>query len=157
MEGLRYLVLGVFAGMSVCMEMSLNSLLGRHVGVLRSTLAPFITGLIALLIILFFVTGERLGSLNPWMKAPWYSLFGGLFAAIFVAINIFIIPIRFRMRPLRLLPCFLGPGRSCGRFPKKLSRSSPKRFRKFSNKSPRGFLCQMFVVRYWVRHLLTRE
>ncbi len=92
MEGLRYLVLGVFAGMSVCMEMSLNSLLGRHVGVLRSTLAPFITGLIALLIILFFVTGERLGSLNQWMKAPWYSLFGGLFAAIFVAINIFIIP-----------------------------------------------------------------
>ena len=92
MEGLRYLVLGVFAGMSVCMEMSLNSLLGRHVGVLRSTLAPFITGLIALLIILFFVTGERLGSLNQWMKAPWYSLFGGLFAALFVAINIFIIP-----------------------------------------------------------------
>jgi bacterial/archaeal transporter family-2 protein len=91
-EGLRYLVLGVFAGMCVCMEMSLNSLLGRHVGVLRSTLAPFITGLVALLIILFFVTGERLGSLNQWMKAPWYSLFGGLFAALFVAINIFIIP-----------------------------------------------------------------
>jgi bacterial/archaeal transporter family-2 protein len=91
-EGLRYLVLGVFAGMCVCMEMSLNSLLGRHVGVLRSTLAPFTTGLIALLIILFFVTGERLGTIQQWTKAPWYSLFGGIFAALFVAINIFVIP-----------------------------------------------------------------
>ncbi len=91
-EGLRYLLLGVFAGMCVCMEMSLNSLLGRHVGVLRSTLAPFITGLVALLFILFFVTGERLGSFSQWMKAPWYSLLGGLFAALFVSISIFIIP-----------------------------------------------------------------
>lgn len=92
MNSFRYLALGVFAGMCVCMEISLNSLLGRHVGVLRSALAPFITGIVALLAILFFVTGDRLGSSQEWLKAPWYSLFGGIFAAAFVAINIFIVP-----------------------------------------------------------------
>jgi transporter family-2 protein len=92
LEGMRYLLLGIFAGMCVCMEISLNSLLGRHVGVLHSAVTPFVTGLISLLFILFFVTGAHLGSPNQWLKAPWYSLIGGVFAPVFVAINIFVVP-----------------------------------------------------------------
>ena len=30
--------------------------------------------------------------LSQWTKAPWYSFLGGVFAAVFVTINIFIIP-----------------------------------------------------------------
>jgi len=87
-----YVILGIVGGICICMEGSLNSLLGRHVGVLRSALAPFGTGFVAILILLFFITGERTGGISQWAGSPWYSFFGGVFAAVFVTINILIIP-----------------------------------------------------------------
>ena len=87
-----YAVLGIVGGICVCIEGSLNSLLGKHVGVLRSALAPFGTGFVAILIVLFFITGDRTGGISQWAGAPWYSFLGGVFAAVFVAINILIIP-----------------------------------------------------------------
>lgn len=85
-------ILGIVGGICICMEGSLNSLLGRHVGVLKSALAPFGTGFLAILVILFFITGDKAGGMTQWAKAPWYSFLGGAFAAVFVAINILIIP-----------------------------------------------------------------
>jgi bacterial/archaeal transporter family-2 protein len=87
-----FALLGILGGVCVCMEGSLNSLLGRHVGVLRSALAPFGTGFMAILIVVLFITGDRTGRVSEWTAAPWYSFLGGAFAAVFVAINILIIP-----------------------------------------------------------------
>lgn len=56
-----YVILGIVGGICICKEGSLNSLLERHVGVLRATLAPFGTGFLAIRVNLFFVTGEKVG------------------------------------------------------------------------------------------------
>jgi len=89
---LFYMVLGVVAGICICLEGTLNSLLGRHVGVLKAALAPFSIGLIAVIImVIVFDKGKGI-KITTWMEAPWYSYFGGVMAAIFVALIILIVP-----------------------------------------------------------------
>jgi transporter family-2 protein len=89
---LFYMVLGVVAGICICLEGTLNSLLGRHVGVLKAALAPFCTGLVALtIIIIVFDKGKGI-KISTLMEAPWYSYFGGVMAAIFVSLIILIVP-----------------------------------------------------------------
>ena len=89
---LFYMVLGIVAGICICLEGTLNSLLGRHVGVLKAALAPFSIGLIAVIImVIVFDKGKGI-KIAAWMEAPWYSYFGGVLAAIFVALIILIVP-----------------------------------------------------------------
>jgi len=91
-EVILYMLIGVIGGVCVSIEGSLNSLLGRHVGVLQATIAPFGVGLIAILIMVYLFTPEKMGSLSQWTQAPWYSYFGGVAAAVFVSIIIMIAP-----------------------------------------------------------------
>jgi transporter family-2 protein len=87
------MVLGIVAGTMVCLEGSLNALLGRHVGVLKATIAPFLVGLIGLLVVLAVVSrGEKWVDIRALAQAPWYSFLGGLAAVVFVSIMIAIIP-----------------------------------------------------------------
>lgn len=86
------MVLGIVAGICICLEGSFNSLLGRHVGVLKAALAPFSIGLISIIIIIILFDKGKGIKITPWMEAPWYSFLGGVMAAIFVGIIILIVP-----------------------------------------------------------------
>jgi uncharacterized membrane protein YdcZ (DUF606 family) len=66
-----YMIMGVIAGACICLEGTLNSLLGRHVGVIKAALAPFGTGLIALIIAVFILDRGRGLDMGLWLKAPW--------------------------------------------------------------------------------------
>jgi bacterial/archaeal transporter family-2 protein len=89
---LIYMLLGVIGGICVSLEGSLNSLLGRHVGVLQATIAPFGVGLIVILAVVYLFAPGKFGSFSQWADAPWYSYLGGFAAAVFVSIIIFIAP-----------------------------------------------------------------
>jgi bacterial/archaeal transporter family-2 protein len=91
-EVVFYMLLGIIGGACVSIEGSLNALLGRHVGVLQATIAPFSVGLIVILIMVYVFTAEKMGSLSQWTQAPWYSYLGGAAAAVFVSIIIMIVP-----------------------------------------------------------------
>jgi len=91
-SSIGYMVLGIIAGFCLCLEGSLNSLLGRHVGVLKAAIAPFGTGLIAIVVVVLLLgKGKDIG-LGLWLEAPWYSYLGGMWAVAFVCLMIYMIP-----------------------------------------------------------------
>ena len=49
---LLYMMVGILGGIGVGLEGSVNAVLGKHIGVLRATIAPFAIGLVAILIAL---------------------------------------------------------------------------------------------------------
>ncbi len=87
-----YMLVGIIGGICVSMEGSLNSLLGRHVGVLKATIAPFAGGLLAILLTVLIVGSQDTSGSGNWASAPWYSYLGGVAAAVFVGSIIFITP-----------------------------------------------------------------
>lgn len=86
------MLVGVIGGICVSMEGSLNSLLGRHVGVLKATIAPFAGGLIAILLVVLIAGSHDATGTGNWSSAPWYSYLGGIAAAVFVGSIIYITP-----------------------------------------------------------------
>ena len=83
---------GVVGGICVSMEGSLNALLGRHVGVLRATIAPFAVGLLTILLAVLLVGSQDTSGSGDWTSAPWYSYLGGVAAAVFVGSIIYVAP-----------------------------------------------------------------
>ncbi|NQU15124.1 MAG: DMT family transporter [Desulfobacteraceae bacterium] len=85
-SSIGYMVLGTIAGCCLCLEGSLNSLLGRHVGVLKAAIAPFGTGLIAIVVVVLLLGKDKGIGLGLWLEAPWYSYLGGMWAVAFVCL-----------------------------------------------------------------------
>lgn len=83
MDNHVFFFVAVVAGMSMAIQGSLNSVLGKIVGELEATLIVHIIALLLLGLILFiFHWGE--GDLKKVASAPWYSYLGGI-------LNIFIL------------------------------------------------------------------
>lgn len=89
---LLYMAVGILGGVCVCLEGSLNSLLGKHVGVLRATIAPFAVGLVTILIVVAAANPGKWGTAQEWLSAPWYTYLGGVAAAVFVGSIIYVSP-----------------------------------------------------------------
>ncbi len=70
------LLLAAAAGIAMALQGSLNTVLGRAVGMLEATFFVHAIGTAALVALLLLGAGE--GSLGGWLKAPWYSYLGGL-------------------------------------------------------------------------------
>lgn len=87
-----YMAVGILGGIGVGLEGSLNSLLGKHVGVLRATVAPFAVGLVTILIAVAVMNPGKWGTAREWLNAPWYSYLGGVAAAVFVGSIIYVCP-----------------------------------------------------------------
>ena len=75
---LMYIAVGILGGICVSLEGSLNALLGKHVGVLRATIAPFAVGLVAILIVVAVANPGKWGTAQEWLSAPWYTYLGGV-------------------------------------------------------------------------------
>ncbi len=83
MEDHLFFFVAAIAGMSMAVQGSLNSVLGKVVGELEATLVVHIIALVLLSLVLF-VFHWGTGSLNKVASAPWYSYLGGI-------LNIFIL------------------------------------------------------------------
>ena len=89
---LLYMAIGILGGVCVALEGSLNALLGKHVGVLRATIAPFAVGLVTILIVVAVANPGKGGTAQEWLSAPWYTYLGGVAAAVFVGSIIYVSP-----------------------------------------------------------------
>jgi bacterial/archaeal transporter family-2 protein len=89
---LLYMAIGILGGACVGIEGSLNSILGKHVGVLRATIAPCAVGLVTILIVVAAVYQGQWGTAQEWLSAPWYTYLGGVAAIVFVGSIIYVSP-----------------------------------------------------------------
>ncbi|MGB9791234.1 MAG: DMT family transporter [Thermacetogeniaceae bacterium] len=69
------LLLAVAAGIAMALQGSLNTVLGKVVGLLEATFFVHVIGTVALIALLLVGVGE--GNIGNWLKAPWYSYLGG--------------------------------------------------------------------------------
>ncbi|NPV53655.1 MAG: DMT family transporter [Firmicutes bacterium] len=77
------LVVAVFSGVFMAVQGSLNSRLGKVIGLWEATLVVHVVGLITIAIILF-VLGLGKGDIGRLPGAPWYTLTGGLLGVLIV-------------------------------------------------------------------------
>lgn len=70
------LVLAALSGMLMALQGSLNSALGKAVGILETTFVVHLVGTIAALSLLLGGLGQ--GDLSQFRSAPWYTYLGGL-------------------------------------------------------------------------------
>ena len=71
------LILAALAGATMAVQGTLNSALGKIIGVLETTLVVMITGTLAALLALYLL-GLGKGNIARIGNAPWYYLLGGL-------------------------------------------------------------------------------
>jgi bacterial/archaeal transporter family-2 protein len=78
---LMALLLAFIAGVSMAVQGSLNTGLGKIIGLLESTFAVHIIGLATVLLALFVFRLGR-GDLGKFQEAPWYLYLGGVLGVI---------------------------------------------------------------------------
>ncbi len=76
------LIIAAVAGIAMALQGSLNSILGKTVGLLETTFIVHIVGLLAIGILFALQVGE--GNLGMVTKAPWYTLPGGILGVMIV-------------------------------------------------------------------------
>jgi len=81
MEGITFIIVAVVSGLTMAIQGSLNSVLGKTVGQLEAT---FIVHIIAtvLVAVLLFVLSLGKGDLSQLSEAPWYTYLGGVLNVI---------------------------------------------------------------------------
>jgi len=72
------------AGLLIALQAPINSRLGKGVGTFPAAVVSFATGLILLLGISLIAAGG-LGSLGQLPRQPWWTLFGGVLGAGYIA------------------------------------------------------------------------
>lgn len=70
------LLLAVTAGITMALQGSLNTVLGKVVGLVEATFFVHLIGTLALVLLLLFGLGQ--GSLTRYAQAPWYAYLGGI-------------------------------------------------------------------------------
>ncbi|HHV61506.1 MAG TPA: DMT family transporter [Firmicutes bacterium] len=77
------LLVALFSGVFMAIQGSLNSRLGKIIGLWEATLVVHVVGLLTIAIILF-VLGLGKGDIGRLPGAPWYTLIGGLLGVLIV-------------------------------------------------------------------------
>ncbi|AGB41397.1 hypothetical protein Halha_1452 [Halobacteroides halobius DSM 5150] len=80
MENGIFFLVAIIAGMSMAIQGSLNSVLGKEIGQLEATFVVHVIALILLVALLVFNLGK--GDLSNLSSAPWYSYLGGILNVI---------------------------------------------------------------------------
>ena len=86
-----YILLAAIAGSAMAVQGTLNSLLGKIVGLLESTLIVHLIGTATVVVLLFFLQLGR-GSLAAYQQAPWYAYLGGILNVLIIFGVVFSIP-----------------------------------------------------------------
>ncbi len=76
-------IFALIAGITMALQGSLNSALGKVVGLLESTFIVHVIGTVALVILLFLFQLGR-GDLGRFNQAPWYTYLGGLLGVLII-------------------------------------------------------------------------
>lgn len=77
---LFYLILAAIAGLTMALQGSLNSMLGKKIGIFEASFIVHLTAAIILIIILLLNINK--GNIQAWKDAPWYLYLGGVLGVI---------------------------------------------------------------------------
>ncbi|MGE5397938.1 MAG: DMT family transporter [Chitinophagales bacterium] len=78
-----YLIISMVAGAAMAVQGTMNSVLGKIIGIWESTLAVHVTGL-AVVLIIMLVGGTGFSGIQRLGQAPWYVYLGGLLNVIII-------------------------------------------------------------------------
>ena len=79
-HSLLFLVLAAIAGLTMALQGSLNSVLGKKIGIFEASFIVHFTAAIILMIILLLNISK--GNIQAWKEAPWYLYLGGILGVI---------------------------------------------------------------------------
>jgi len=79
-HSLLFLVLAAIAGLTMALQGSLNSVLGKKIGIFEASFIVHFTAAIILIIILLLNISK--GNIQAWKEAPWYLYLGGILGVI---------------------------------------------------------------------------
>lgn len=85
------LLIAAFSGVAMAVQGSINSALGKVIGLLESTFIVHLVGLL-LVSLLLFICRLGDGCLTDIAKAPWYSYLGGLLGVLIIYSVVLSIP-----------------------------------------------------------------
>jgi len=83
LPNLFYLAIAALSGAAMALQGTLNTALGKIVGVWESTLLVHIIGTLAALVIMLIV-GTGFGGLGKVSTAPWYTYLGGILNVLII-------------------------------------------------------------------------
>ena len=75
-----YLIIAAIAGLTMALQGSINSILGKKIGLPETTFLVHLTAAIILLLILLFKTENNM--MNMFKDIPWYLYLGGFLGII---------------------------------------------------------------------------
>jgi transporter family-2 protein len=85
------LLIAAFSGVAMAIQGSINSALGKVIGLWESTFIVHLVGLLVVSLLLFICKlGD--GCLSDIVKAPWYSYLGGILGVIIIYSVVLSIP-----------------------------------------------------------------
>lgn len=85
------LLIAAFSGVTMAIQGSINSALGKVIGLWESTFIVHLVGLLVVSLLLFICKlGD--GCLSDIVKAPWYSYLGGILGVIIIYSVVLSIP-----------------------------------------------------------------
>lgn len=79
-HSLFYLLIASIAGLMMAVQGSINSVLGKKIGLIETTFIVHISASIILIILLFFFNSGK--GLYVWKGVPWYLYLGGFLGVI---------------------------------------------------------------------------
>ena len=89
-HSLLYLLLAALAGLTMALQGSLNSVLGKKIGIFEAAFIVHLLAAIVIIIILALKISE--GNISGWREAPWYLYLGGILAVVITYTVIISIP-----------------------------------------------------------------
>ncbi|MFW5981495.1 MAG: DMT family transporter [bacterium] len=87
---LLYLIIAAIAGLTMALQGSLNSVLGKKIGIFEASFIVHFSAAIIIIILILLDIGE--GKLENWKEVPWYLYLGGVLAVIITYTVIVSIP-----------------------------------------------------------------
>ena len=85
------LIIAAVSGMAMAVQGTLNSVMGKAVGLLEATFVVHLVGLL-LVIVLLFTLGSGLGKLSLLLSQPWYLYLGGVLGVLIIYLVVRSIP-----------------------------------------------------------------
>ena len=89
---LLYLAVAALAGLTMALQVSMNSMLGKKIGVFESSLFAHLSA--ALIFFILILLNIRKGNMEAWREVTWYLYLGGLLGVIITYTVIVSIPER---------------------------------------------------------------
>ncbi len=83
MPNIIYLAIAAISGATMALQGTLNSVLGKVVGLIESTLIVHIIGSISILLV-FILMGKGLSNVSKLGEVPWYAYLGGVLNVIII-------------------------------------------------------------------------